>query len=128
MPATPVLVSQPFGDLGRGMGGQVVQHDMHGQPARYGGVDLLEEPSEVHTAPRASTQMPSGPSPLANTRRLHRPPSAAMSNGVSRRPNDSEMMSVALSGVMTVPLGKAMPLATGRTVPSGVISPVNPGR
>jgi len=49
--------------------------------------------------------MPSGPSPSAQTRRLHRPPSAAMSKEMSRRVNDSEMISVELSGVITMPFG-----------------------
>ena len=71
-------------------------------------------------APSASMQMPSGPMPSAHTRRFERLPSAAMSNAVSRPANDSEMISVEPSGVMTMPLGNSMPSATWRADPSGV--------
>src|SRR4051794_10811920 len=49
VPATAVLVCQPLGHLRCAVRGQVVQHDMHTQPARYGRVDLLEEPQHVAT-------------------------------------------------------------------------------
>ena len=67
-------------------------------------------------------QMPSGPRPSANTRRPDSPPSASMSNAVSRPANDSEMISVRPSGVMTMPLGNWMSPATWRSCPSGVTS------
>ena len=66
--------------------------------------------------------MPSGATPAANTRRLDSPPPGSMSNAVSCPANDSEMISVRLSGVMTMPLGKAMSSATWRNCPSGVMS------
>ena len=50
-----------------------------------------------------------------------------MSNAVSRPANDSEMISVELSGVTTMPLGNAMPSATWRAEPSGVTSAMIPG-
>ncbi len=34
-------------DLGRGVGGQVVQDDVDGQAAGHGGVDLFEEPQNL---------------------------------------------------------------------------------
>ena len=60
----------------------------------------------THTAPSASMQMPSGPRPSANTRRPDSPPSASMSNAVSRPANDSEMISVRPSGVMSHAVGE----------------------
>ena len=72
-------------------------------------------------------QIPSGPTPSAQTRRLERPPSSAMSNAVSLRAKDSAMISVELSGVTTMPLGNAMSSATRRTDPSGVTSAMIPG-
>ena len=60
--------------------------------------------------PSASRQMPSGPTPSAQTRRFDRVPSSAMSNAVSRAANDSATMSVLLSGVMTMPFGNAISL------------------
>src|SRR6266508_3587964 len=53
------------------------------------------------------------PSPVtfAHIRRFDRVPSAAMSKAVSRRANDSATMSVALSGVSTMPFGNARPAA-----------------
>ena len=73
-------------------------------------------------------QMPSGtPSPRsAHTRRFDNVPSASMVNAVSFRPWDSAIISVALSGVIAMPLGKAMPSATAREVPSGVTSAMMP--
>ena len=38
--------------------------------------------------------------------------------------NDSDTISVSLSGVTTMPFGKAIPSATSRTVPSGVMSAI----
>jgi hypothetical protein len=61
-----------------------------------------------------SMQMPSGPRPSAQTRRLDKLPSAAMSNAVSRLAKDSEMISVELSGV-TAPVGEPQPVL----VPAG---------
>ena len=49
-----------------------------------------------------------------------------MSNAVSRPANDSATISVALSGVTTMPLGNSMPSATWRTAPSGVTSAMIP--
>ena len=66
--------------------------------------------------------IPSGATSSANTRRLESPPPGSMSNAVSRLANDSEMISVRLSGVMTMPFGKAMSSATWRNCPSGVMS------
>ena len=40
--------------------------------------------------------------------------------------NDSDTISVSLSGVMTMPFGNAIPSATLRAVPSGVISAMTP--
>ena len=61
-------------------------------------------------------QIPSRPDPnRPTTRRFDRLPSASMSNAVSRPANDSEMMSVELSGVTTMPLGNSMPPATWRS-------------
>ena len=40
---------------------------------------------------------------------------------------DSEMMRVELSGVITIPFGKSISLATQRAVPSGVTSAMIPG-
>ena len=57
-------------------------------------------------------QIPSGPTPSAQTRRLESVPSSAMSNAVSLRANDSAMISVELSGVTTMPFGNAMSSAT----------------
>ena len=82
-------------------------------------------------APSASRQMPSpapGPPRSAHRRRLERAPSGAMSNAVSRPAKDSAMISVWLSGVTTIPLGKAMSSATWRTAPSGVTRAMIPGR
>ena len=82
----------------------------------------------VQTAPSASRQMPSPPSPSsAHTRRFDSPPSAAMSNAVSRPVKDSATISVELSGVTTIPLGNAMPSATWRTEPSGRDQRDDPG-
>ena len=50
-----------------------------------------------------------------------------MSNAVSLPAKDSAMISVALSGVTAMPLGKAIPSATRRTEPSGVTSAMNRG-
>jgi hypothetical protein len=50
-----------------------------------------------------------------------------MSNAVSRPAKDSEMISVELSGVTTMPFGNAMSSATLRAVPSGVTSAMMPG-
>ena len=72
-------------------------------------------------------QIPSGPTPSAQTRRLERLPSPAMSNAVSLLANDSAMISVELSGVTTMPLGNAMSSATRRAVPSGVTRAMIPG-
>ncbi len=69
-------------------------------------------PNWVHTAPSASTQMPSGPIPSAQTRRLDRLPSTAMSNAVSLPAKDSDTISVELSGVTTMPFGNSTPSAT----------------
>ena len=44
------------------------------------------------------------------------------STAVSRPAKDSEMISVRLSGVMTMPLGNWMSSATRRSSPSGVTS------
>ena len=63
-------------------------------------------------APLASIVMPSGPMPSAQTRRLLSVPSSAMSYAVSREANDSPTISVALSGVITMPFGNARPPAT----------------
>ncbi len=49
VPAPAILVRQPLGHLRRAVRGQVVQHHVHTQPARYRGVDLLEEPQHVGT-------------------------------------------------------------------------------
>jgi hypothetical protein len=73
-------------------------------------------------------QMPSGATPAAQTRRFDRLPSAPMSNAVSVPAKDSAMTSVELSGVTTMPLANAIPSATCRTEPSGVISAIAPGR
>ena len=51
-----------------------------------------------------------------------------MSNAVSRPANDSATISVALSGVTAMPLGKSIPSATWRTAPSGVTRAMMPGR
>src|SRR5580700_3407210 len=60
----------------------------------------------------ASRQMPSGtPTPRsAHTRRFDKLPSRAMSKAVSLLPYDSATIKVELSGVTTMPLGKAMPV------------------
>jgi hypothetical protein len=50
-----------------------------------------------------------------------------MSNAVNRPAKDSEMTSVELSGVITIPFGKSMSVATQRAVPSGVTSTMIPG-
>ena len=50
-----------------------------------------------------------------------------MSNAVSRLAKDSEMISVELSGVTTMPLGNAMSDATRRAEPSGVTRAMIPG-
>ena len=53
------------------------------------------------------------PSPSsAQTRRLESPPSAAISKAVSRFAYDSATISVRLSAVTSMPLGKASPSAT----------------
>ena len=39
---------------------------------------------------------------------------------------DSDTISVSLSGVMTMPFGNAIPSATFRAVPSGVMSAMTP--
>ena len=54
-------------------------------------------------------------------------PSVAMSNAVRRPANDSEMISVELSGVITMPLGNSRSPATLRAAPSGVTSTMIPG-
>lgn len=56
-----------------------------------------------------------GPRTSAKTLRLDSPPSGSMSNAVSRPANDSEMISLRSSGVMTMPLGKWMSPATSRS-------------
>ncbi len=71
--------------------------------------------------------MPSGPMPSAHGRLLDRLPSAAMSNALRRPANDSETISVELSGVMAMPLGNSMPSATWRASPSGVTRAMSPG-
>jgi hypothetical protein len=50
-----------------------------------------------------------------------------MPNAVSRPANDSEMISVRPSGVMTMPLGNWMSPATRRSCPSGATSLMKPG-
>ena len=50
-----------------------------------------------------------------------------MSNAVNRPAKDSEMISVELSGVMTIPFGKSMSVAAQRACPSGVTSAMRPG-
>src|SRR6185312_14537516 len=77
--------------------------------------------SATQIAPSSSRQMPSGktPSNCANTRRLARPPSASMSNAVSRCAYVSPMMSVRPSGVITVPFGNSRSSAATVTAPSG---------
>jgi hypothetical protein len=50
-----------------------------------------------------------------------------MSKAVRRVAKDSAMTSVLLSGVMTMPFGKASSLATSRALPSGVTSAILPG-
>ena len=82
---------------------------------------------EAQIQPSASRQMPSGPTPSAHTRRFDKAPSAAMSKAVSRAAKDSATTSVLLSGVMTMPFGKASSLATSRARPSGVTSAILPG-
>lgn len=47
VPASPIFVGESFGDRRSGVRGQVVQHDVHGQATRDGGVDLFEEPQHV---------------------------------------------------------------------------------
>ena len=42
-------------------------------------------------------------------------------------PNDSATISIESSGVTAIPLGNAIPSATRRTTPSGVIRATNPG-
>jgi hypothetical protein len=84
-------------------------------------------PLEAQMQPSASRQMPSGPTPSAQIRRFERAPSCSMSNAVSRAAKDSATTSVLLSGVMTMPLGKASSLATSRASPSGVTSAILPG-
>src|SRR5947209_6039121 len=87
--------------------------------------------TEHQMAPSASRQMPSplpGPPRSAQTRRFDRPPSAAMSKAVSLPVNDSATTRVWLSGVTTMPLGKARPSATCLTEPSGVTRAIMPGR
>ena len=59
-----------------------------------------------------------GPRPSAQTRRLDRLPSVSMSNAAKRPPKDSEMISVELSGVITMPFGNARSSATVRAEPS----------
>ena len=83
--------------------------------------------SWVQMQPSASRQMPSGPMSSAHTRRFANPPSASMSNASSRPVNDSDMISVEPSGVITIPFGNAMPSATRRADPSGVTSAAMPG-
>ena len=50
--------------------------------------------------------MPSGPRPPTNTRRPDSPPSLSMPNAVSRPANNSAMISIRPSGVMTMPFGE----------------------
>lgn len=50
-----------------------------------------------------------------------------MSKAVRQAAKDSEITSVLLSGVTTMPLGKASSLATSRASPSGVTSAILPG-
>ena len=69
--------------------------------------------------PSASRQMPSGPTPSAQTRRFDKVPSSAMSKAVRRAAKDSATTSVLLSGVITMPFGKASSFATSRASPSG---------
>ena len=64
---------------------------------------------------------------VAQIRRPERLPSAAMSNAVSLPAKDSEMIRVALSGVMTMPFGNSMSVATHRAVPSGATSAMSSG-
>ena len=73
--------------------------------------------------------MPSGtPSPRsAHTRGWDRLPSAAIWNAVSFWPYDSATISVALSGVMAMPFGNAIPSATSRADPSGLSRAMVPG-
>ena len=97
--------------------------DPHDRPWRIG---MIAGGCWTQMAPSASMQMASGPRPSAQTRRLDRLPSAAMSKAVSRPAKDSEMISVALSGVTTMPLGNARSSATMRAVPSGVTSAMIP--
>ena len=85
---------------------------------------LLEEDQ---MQPSASRQMPSGPTPSAQTRRFDNVPSSAMSKAVSRAANDSATISVRLSGVTTIPFGKAISSATSWTPPSGVTRAILPG-
>jgi EmrB/QacA subfamily drug resistance transporter len=113
---------------------------VHANPARSSGtVSSTSPPSAtrrqagpvsvhpgVHTAPSVSRTMPS-PGSGAHTRRFDRLPSGPMSNAVRVPPNDSETISVELSGVTAIPLGNAIPSATRRTTPSGVSSTTNPG-
>ena len=80
-------------------------------------------PLEAQMQPSASRQMPSGPTPSAQTRRLDSVPSSAMSKAVGAA-NDSATMRVLLSGVMTIPFGNAISPATSRTSPSGVTSAI----
>ena len=72
-------------------------------------------------APSASRQMPSGtaPSSLAHSRRPESVPSAATSKAVSSPDQLSPMISVAPSGVITVPFGKRNPSAATAMAPSG---------
>ena len=46
VPAAPFFVGEPLLDLRCLVRGQVVQHDVHGQAVRDGGVDLVEEPQD----------------------------------------------------------------------------------
>jgi hypothetical protein len=76
-------------------------------------------------APSVSRQIPSL-NTSAHTRRLDRLPSVAMSYAVRWPPKDSAVISVELSGVAAMPLGKAISSATWLTAPRGVLSPITP--
>src|SRR5680860_1664365 len=65
--------------------------------------------SAIQIAPSASRQQPSGaaPSTVAQVRRSVSEPSDCTVNALSRAANDSPMINVPPSGVMTVPFGNA---------------------
>jgi hypothetical protein len=103
--------------------GCVGDEDLSGSRAQSLIMALVD--AQMH--PSVSRQMPSGPTPSAQTRRFDRVPSSAMSKAVSRAANDSATMRVLLSDVMTIPFGKAISVATSRAEPSAPTSAIFPG-